>query len=452
MTALLQNWHSYEETAGDNESQRRGVRSDEEGNDEQGSGRGETADEETQLLCPKKGKGTAYFESVPDEVVYNVFEFLSPTELIAMQKVDKRFAGVSKDVTLWQKLARGHDWEPADGTADTQTYLERFKSSYLAQKAAEEKARRDRLEMQRQKRIDVWAHVMLFSFFNKVAEWVCLLCVLAFTILACYKLEYRIEAGWEIVCIPLYIVVGVFVAAPALLCTAQCTTNFEDYDGELARDEHALSISFFRLMIWRPFEDSEPRTVVPFWWIIAQAVALVALVSCKLCGGALLWSVAFVPLYTFAATLIACFLACKPACWDDDDFLDRLLWHPVFICVGVAAGLLGAQLDGLVHLSWHVALIPLYLALAFAAIALVVNFAMGCNGSSDRLSDSDWLMPTIMVGFFMFVIPLFVFVPLVAAMLDGTTDTTWVSLFTPIWVMDALAVIVCLGGHVIYSD
>ena len=408
--------------------------------------------EETQLLHAKKGKGTAFFESVPDEVVYNVFEFLNPTELIAMQGVDKRFAGVSKDVTLWQKLAKGQDWEPAESSTDTQTYLNRFKDSYLKQKKEEEKARQDAREAKLQDRVDVLKHVMLFSFFNKIAEWVCLLCVIAFTILASYKLDYRIDAGWEIVCIPLYIVLGVFVAAPALLCASQCATDFEDFEGELARDDHMLSQSFFRLMIWRPFKDSNPRTVVPFWWIIAQAVALAVLVTCKLCGSTLLWSVVFVPLYTFAATLIACFLLCNPACWDDDDWLDRVLWHPVFICIGVAAGILGAQLDGLVHLSWHVVFVPLYLALSFAAIALVANFCMGCNDVSDRFMDSDWLMPATIVGFIMFVIPLFVFVPLVASMLDGTMDTTWVSLFTPIWVMDALAVIVCLGGHAIYSD
>ena len=410
------------------------------------------ADEETQPLRPKKGKGPAYFESVPDEVVYNVFEFLGPIDLIRMRRVDKRFAGVSEDVTLWEKLAEGQGWKPAEGSADAQTYYDRFKSSILQQKELERQAREAAHQARLQERVDVMARVMLCSFFNKVAEWVCLLCVIAFTVLACYKLEYRIEAGWELVCIPLYIVVGVFVAAPAMLCAFQCATEFVDFDAQLARDSHALSPSFFRLMIWRPFKNSEPTTVVPFWWIIAQAVALVVLVSCKLCGSTLLWSVAFVPLYTFAATLIACFLLCNPACWNDDDWLDRVLWHPFFVCIAVAAGLLGAQLDGLVHLSWHVVFVPVYLGLAFAAIALVVNFFMGCDGSSDRLSDSDWLMPTVMVGFIMFVIPLFVFVPIVASMLDGTTDTTWISLFTPIWVMDALAVIVCLGGHAIYSD
>lgn len=408
--------------------------------------------EETQPLQPKKGRDPAYFESVPDEVVYNVFEFLSPLELIAMRSVDKRFAGVSKDVTLWQKLAKDQEWEPAEGSTDTQTYYDRFKSSYLKQKQLEEEMRQAEHEAQRQKRIDVLAHVMLCTLFNKVAEWVCLLCAVAFTILASYKLEYRIEAGWELVCIPLYIIMGVFVAAPALLCASQCATEFEDFDCELARDQHPLSPSFFRLLIWKPFEDSKPSTVIPFWWIIAQAVALVALVSCKLCGSTLLWSVAFVPLYTFAATLIACFLLCSPVCWNDDDWVDRALWLPVFVCFAVAAGFLGAQLDGLVHLSWHVAFVPLYLTLAFAAIAVLVNFVMGCEGWSDRISDSDWMMSALIVGFIMFVIPLFVFVPLVASMLDGTTDTTWISLFTPIWVMDALAVLVCFGGHVIYSE
>ena len=399
----------------------------------------------------KKGSRTPYFDSMPDDLLLRIFGNLGPFDLTRMLEVDRRFAEVSRSLPLWQKVAEGQPWEPSQGANRTaQTYVNAYKNYVLEQRRAANIAAQQAYDQMMKDREDALGGILINLCYSKMVDWLCAVCYVIFTVLVGYRLDHRIDCAWALVFIPLYLVMAIMVAAPALLCVFSVNTEYSDFSKHLRMDEHLLTGPAVSFLLGRPFRMTLPERVIPFWFFLAHIVTLVVLVSLKLAGADYKWSLTVIPVYSLALLIIGLLVFLEPCIIDDYDAVERLLWLPVVIFVAVGVGFVAAQLDELIHWSWHVVLVPAYLAAIYGLFVHIANFFCSVSGFTDRLSeDKKFLSFPIMASIFVFVLPLVVLVPVVGQVLNGAIDETWITVFTPIWISDGVALIACLVGQIV---
>ena len=267
------------------------------------------------------------------------------------------------------------------------------------------------------------------------------------TILAILKLDHRMEASWPEVMIPMiWFVFNIFwqPALYALWLVILSRKGLVDAFHGMYDDRGWIRPMLFRYAFYLVFNDR-----VNFAFFLPLISFTVFAVSIALPMG---WFAThcvegmgcdapgiyyFIPLMIiFVGVAVAVIVAL-----DRDTRFERIFVPPLLILATLGLIFVMLNVDGFVHWSWNVALIPFYILLGVMVVEIAISlFYMNCCHSYYRrhsvLGGEYEIFQIVLIVILVFwVIPAIVFVSISGPFFDGYLDLSYAKYFSPLLVI-----------------
>lgn len=329
--------------------------------------------------------------------------------------------------------------------------LEDKKSARIAREQAMRKARAKRL-------LDIIFYVIQAIGGSRPYEFIFSCCPLVSTILSVLKLDHSIDVSWPVAMAPMFFLVANFIYQPLIYVIALFIVYYLDpHDG---REDFRVKYDdrgWIRPMLFRyafymvTYSESlfVPLAGLGIFTSVAVLVGLPMIWFANSCVGDMGCSSPgiyyFIPL--MVGLLVLSLVSGFALIGTSDTRIDGIFITPIpiFLIIGIITVMLNA--DGFVEWSWGAAMSPFFICIAWIIIADVSSVVMGCvwerwyRRHSALGGELSIFRITLIVTFFLILLPIAVFLIFLAINLDGYLDVSYSLLMIPFYVFTGLFVI-----------